>query len=65
MGRSHLFLQAPLLCAAACLNGFPAPPPPALPAGRGVLPARKRRKTEGLDPVKGFLRAPRKGGEAK
>lgn len=35
-------------------------------AGRGVLPARKRRKTEGLDPVKGgFVRAPRKGGEAK
>lgn len=33
-------------------------------SGRGVLPARKRRKTEGLDPVKGFLRAPRKGGEA-
>lgn len=33
-------------------------------AGRGVLPARKRRKTEGLDPVKGFVRAPRKGGDA-
>ncbi|KAL4858273.1 DEAD-box ATP-dependent RNA helicase 16 [Chlorella vulgaris] len=34
-------------------------------SGRGVLPARKRRKTEGLDPVKGgFVRAPRKGGEA-
>jgi hypothetical protein len=30
-----------------------------------VLPPRKRRKTEGLDPVKGFVRAPRKGGEAK
>ena len=34
-------------------------------AGRGVLPARKRRKTEGLDLVKGFVRANRKGGEAK
>ncbi|KAL4423346.1 hypothetical protein ABPG77_006141 [Micractinium sp. CCAP 211/92] len=32
-------------------------------SGRGVLPARKRRKTEGLDPVKGFVRAPRKGGD--
>ncbi|PSC74391.1 DEAD-box ATP-dependent RNA helicase 16 [Micractinium conductrix] len=33
-------------------------------SGRGALPMRKRRRMEGLDPVKGFLRAPRKGGEA-
>lgn len=30
--------------------------------GRGILPARKRRKSEGVDPVKGFAAAPRKGG---
>lgn len=50
------------LTPAPCALGCPVP---ALRAGRGVLPARKRRKTEGLDPVKGFVRAPRKGGEAK
>ena len=61
------FTPAALLPAPA---GNPPPPtpgllatPPRRAAGRGVLPARKRRKTEGLDPVKGFVRAPRKGGE--
>lgn len=31
--------------------------------GRGVLPLKKRRKTEGVDPLKGFVRAPKKGGD--
>ena len=30
----------------------------------GFLPQRKRRKTEGVDPVKGFAKAPRRGGDA-
>jgi hypothetical protein len=50
----------------SCLPALsPSLPPSRCAAGRGTLPARKRRKTEGLDPVKGFMRAPRKGGEAK
>jgi ATP-dependent RNA helicase DDX56/DBP9 len=29
----------------------------------GYIPQRKRKKTEGVDPVKGFTRAPKKGGD--
>jgi hypothetical protein len=29
--------------------------------GNGVLPLRKKRKTDKIDPVKGFMKAPKKG----
>ena len=41
-----------------------APPATPLP-GPGALPARKRRKLHGVDPVKGFPRAPRRGADNK
>ncbi|KAL6768544.1 hypothetical protein ACKKBF_B11150 [Auxenochlorella protothecoides x Auxenochlorella symbiontica] len=31
----------------------------------GVLPERKRRKVVGIDPVKGFMRAPKRGGDER